>query len=356
MCYDRLGAGHDPACAQACPTQSIQFGDLDELRERAQARVDALHENGVPEARLYGENPDDGIGGAGSMFLLLDEPEVYGLPPDPVVTTHDLPAMWRAAGAAAARRWSAGVVAAFAGRRTMTMADAWPAARRRGRGRGGDGAPVVPDVEFTSYYGRPVVKPSPWEKDIAAYLFLGGLAGASSVLAAGADLTGRTRLRRTARLGAMTGISLSFVALVHDLGRPSRFVNMLRVAKPTSPMSVGTWILTLYGPAAGLAGAAEFADRLPLPPVAAAACVRSPGRPDSLRPRTHRPWPPTPRYCWPTPPPRAGTPPAGNCRSYSSARLRPLPVDSGCSPHRPRSTSSMQHQRPRYTSMTADPR
>jgi formate-dependent nitrite reductase membrane component NrfD len=117
---------------------------------------------------------------------------------------------------------------------------------------------VVPDVEFTSYYGRPVVKPSPWENDIPAYLFLGGLAAGSSMLAAGADVTDRPTLRRTGRIGALVSITLSFIALVHDLGKPSRFVNMLRVAKPTSPMSVGTWILSLYGPAAGLAGAAEL--------------------------------------------------------------------------------------------------
>ncbi|MBK3647570.1 4Fe-4S dicluster domain-containing protein [Streptomyces sp. MBT33] len=101
MCYDRLGAGQEPACAKACPTQSIQFGPLDELRERAELRVDQLHEAGVPEARLYGHDPDDGVGGDGAFFLLLDEPEVYGLPPDPVVTTRDLPAMWKHAGAAA---------------------------------------------------------------------------------------------------------------------------------------------------------------------------------------------------------------------------------------------------------------
>jgi formate dehydrogenase iron-sulfur subunit len=114
LCYDRLGEGMTPACAQACPTESIQFGDLDELRERARQRRDALHEAGVGEARLYGADPDDGVGGAGAMFLLLDEPEVYGLPPDPVVPTRDLPVMWRQAGLAALALL-AGAVAAFAG-------------------------------------------------------------------------------------------------------------------------------------------------------------------------------------------------------------------------------------------------
>ncbi len=101
LCYDRLGAGQRPACAQACPTESIVFGPLDELRAQAQRRVEVLHEQGVDAARLYGESPDDGVGGMGAFFLLLDEPEVYGLPPDPVVTTRDLPAMWRRAALAA---------------------------------------------------------------------------------------------------------------------------------------------------------------------------------------------------------------------------------------------------------------
>ena len=104
LCYDRIGDGLQPACATACPTQSIQYGDVDELRERAQQRVDALHAAGVHDARLYGENGHDGVGGLGAFFLLLDEPEVYGLPPDPVVTTRDLPEMWRQAGARRARR------------------------------------------------------------------------------------------------------------------------------------------------------------------------------------------------------------------------------------------------------------
>ncbi|MEU7804617.1 4Fe-4S dicluster domain-containing protein [Micromonospora arborensis] len=114
LCYDRLGAGQTPACAQACPTESIQYGPLDELRERAAARVGTLHERGVPEARLYGHDPNDGVGGDGAFFLLLDEPEVYGLPPDPVVTTRDLPKMWKRAGLAALAM-AAATVAAFVG-------------------------------------------------------------------------------------------------------------------------------------------------------------------------------------------------------------------------------------------------
>jgi formate dehydrogenase iron-sulfur subunit len=91
----------EPACAQACPTKSIQFGVLDDLRAHARARVDTLHEAGVTDARLYGDDPGDGVGWFGAFFLLLDEPEVYRLPPDPVVTTRDLPAMWRTAAVAA---------------------------------------------------------------------------------------------------------------------------------------------------------------------------------------------------------------------------------------------------------------
>jgi len=116
LCYDRLHDGGTAACAKACPTNSIQYGPLDELRERAQARVEQLQGAGVTEARLYGEDPDDGVGGQGSIFLLLDEPEVYGLPPDPVVPTRDLPRMWRYAGAAAAAFLAVGV-SVFAGGR-----------------------------------------------------------------------------------------------------------------------------------------------------------------------------------------------------------------------------------------------
>ncbi|MBV9830729.1 MAG: 4Fe-4S dicluster domain-containing protein, partial [Marmoricola sp.] len=116
LCYDRLKEGQKPACAQACPTESIQFGELSELRQRADNRLAELHDKGVDVARLYGRDPEDGVGGDGAFFLLLDEPEVYGLPPDPVVTTRDIGSMWRHVGAAAAALGALGV-AVFAGRR-----------------------------------------------------------------------------------------------------------------------------------------------------------------------------------------------------------------------------------------------
>jgi formate dehydrogenase iron-sulfur subunit len=101
LCYDRLKEDKEPACAQACPTNSIQYGELSELRERAEHRLESLQQAGQERAQLYLADDEDGIHGAGAFFLLLDEPEVYGLPPDPVDTRHDLRSIWTAAGAAA---------------------------------------------------------------------------------------------------------------------------------------------------------------------------------------------------------------------------------------------------------------
>ncbi|MEZ5201560.1 MAG: NrfD/PsrC family molybdoenzyme membrane anchor subunit [Micropruina glycogenica] len=135
-----------------------------------------------------------------------------------------------------------------------------PRRRRRGgwRGRRGAGGaegareqPMVPEAEFTSYYDRPIVKPPPWENPIGAYLFLGGLAAASGMLAAGAELTGNARLRRNSRLSALGAVGLGAVALVIDLGRPERFLYMLRTVKLSSPMSVGSWILSGFSAFAG---------------------------------------------------------------------------------------------------------
>ena len=117
LCYDRLLDDQTPACAQTCPTTSIKFGDHDEMVALARERVAGLHAQGRTEARLYGANELDGVGGTGSVFLLLDEPEVYGLPPDPRVPTADLPRMFRHAGMAAAGMAAAAVLAFAGGRR-----------------------------------------------------------------------------------------------------------------------------------------------------------------------------------------------------------------------------------------------
>ena len=137
-----------------------------------------------------------------------------------------------------------------------------PTSRRPRTRRDRAEAQPVPDVEFTSYYGRQVVKPAPWDVRIPLYMFAGGLAAGSSLLAAGAQLTGRPALRREGRLGAAGKLVVSLGALVSDLGRPERFLNMLRTVKLTSPMSVGTWLLSLYGAPASVAALEEMWPRM----------------------------------------------------------------------------------------------
>ncbi|GAA3563606.1 polysulfide reductase NrfD [Nonomuraea rosea] len=144
------------------------------------------------------------------------------------------------------------------GLRTEREATPGSAGRRRER-------LMVPKADFDSYYGRPVLNEPTWQaQDIAGYLFLGGLAGASSTLAAAAELTGSHRLARVSKVAAAGALGGSLYALIHDLGRPERFVNMLRVFKVTSPMSVGTWILSVYGPQAGCAAVTDLTGRFPL--------------------------------------------------------------------------------------------
>ena len=114
LCYDRLKIGYEPACAQACPTKSIQFGPREELHQRAARRLEQLHDEGRDEARLYlADGSDNGIGGAGAFFLLLDRPSAYRLPENPVVPTRRLKEMWSAAGAAAGLLLAGLVVAAL---------------------------------------------------------------------------------------------------------------------------------------------------------------------------------------------------------------------------------------------------
>jgi hypothetical protein len=123
---------------------------------------------------------------------------------------------------------------------------------------------VVPGADFASYYGRPILKRPVWKQpDVAGYLFFGGVAGVSAVLAEGAALSGRPHLERSCRLLAAGGSSLGTVFLVHDLGRPERFLNMLRVFKPTSPLSVGSWILAPFTGFSQAAAASMVTGRLP---------------------------------------------------------------------------------------------
>jgi len=125
-----------------------------------------------------------------------------------------------------------------------------------------DGA-VVPNAEFSSYYGRPIIKLPVWKQpDVPLYLWLGGIAGASAALAEGAALSDRPALERVARLAAAGGSGVGALVLVHDLGRPERFLNMLRVFKVTSPLSVGSWLLAGFSSAASVAAASHETGRL----------------------------------------------------------------------------------------------
>jgi formate dehydrogenase iron-sulfur subunit len=117
LCYDRLKHDEEPACAQACPTNSIQFGELEDLRGRARERLQKLTDAGAAGAQLYLAGEHDGVGGAGAFFLLLDDPEVYGLPPDPVDATDDIGGTWAAVGAAALGLGAMLAAAVFGGRR-----------------------------------------------------------------------------------------------------------------------------------------------------------------------------------------------------------------------------------------------
>ena len=145
--------------------------------------------------------------------------------------------------------------------RPMREAQMWSSGKRR-RGE----QLMVPRATFSSYYGRPVVKKPVWEeRDIAGYLFSGGIAAGSAVLAAGAELRGLPALRKVTRMSSMAALAVSGVALVHDLGRPERFYNMLRVFKPTSPMSVGSWILSGFALPAAIGVADEIPALVPRP-------------------------------------------------------------------------------------------
>lgn len=147
-------------------------------------------------------------------------------------------------------------------RASQSPPDGRRAARRRGRGE----QPVVPPAEFRSYYGRPVIKEPAWKSpDVPIYLFLGGLAGTSAAMAGLAELTGRDRLARVGQLVAAAGAAGGTGVLIHDLGRPARFLNMLRTVRPTSPLNTGSWVLATFSTLAGAGAASAVTGWLPGP-------------------------------------------------------------------------------------------
>jgi Polysulphide reductase, NrfD len=124
---------------------------------------------------------------------------------------------------------------------------------------------IVPRAEPRSYYGRPVIKEPVWTPEIPIYFFTGGLGGVSAGLAFVARLTGRKKLARVATGNAFAGVAVSPLLLISDLGRPSRFLNMLRVFKVTSPMSAGSWLLAAEGGLIAVSAAHEFLGWFPRP-------------------------------------------------------------------------------------------
>jgi formate-dependent nitrite reductase membrane component NrfD len=146
-------------------------------------------------------------------------------------------------------------------RSAVDRAQGSAASSRERRGRGEQR--MVPDAQPRSYYGMPVIKQPTWTWEVPWYLYFGGMAGAAFPLSLAASLRDNRPLARSASLVALGGASISPVLLIADLGRPARFLNMLRVLKVTSPMSMGSWILTGFGPAAALGAGRELLGVLP---------------------------------------------------------------------------------------------
>ena len=251
MCYDRLRGGLEPACAKACPTDSIQFGPLDELRAIAQTRLDELHAVGRHAGPALRRGPGGRRRRGGRVLPAAGRARGLRAAAGPG-GHHQGPARHVAAG----RRWP-----------PPPWPPAWPwrspgggrrAGGRRGERREARAPRWCREAEFRSYYGRPILKIPRWKAPhLPAYLYLGGLSGASAVMGAAAAATGRRALARAGRVTAAAAAMGGTGFLIAELGRPERFLHMLRVAKPTSPMSMGSWLLAAHS---GLASAAAGSD------------------------------------------------------------------------------------------------
>ena len=268
LCYDRLKGGLEPACAKACPTDSIQFGPIEELRARAQTRVDALQQRGCEGARLYGDpggvGATHGVQSLRSFFLLLDEPNVYGLPAAPKLPSRNVGPGLLASFAAGALLVGATALALMG--RKMREALERTGYRASLAAEYTDGHapslqnPVGEPLSKPSYFGLPAIKKPEWGWYVPACFFIGGTAAGAYISSSVADMVGRRADRPyivAGRLVALFGVLASLPLLVADLGRPDRFLNMLRVFKPRSMMSTGSWALTAFGGFSGLAVGVE---------------------------------------------------------------------------------------------------
>jgi hypothetical protein len=347
----------EPACAKACPTDSIQFGPYDELVEVAGRRVVELHGRGREDAYLYGASEDDVAGGLGAFFLLTEPPETYGLPEmadSPRRRTSSPrrspgPAPGSRRGRRSPRRSSSAPAAADKERRGCAgdrrhvvgrgrrrarplrrrAARGGPRERRRGErrfatreadagGSGGEerdmtpalgtpgeaggweraveGAPVAlhvgewRDGRWSYLYGDdtqyapvsesgtdpfalrgerdaegevrgPMIHAPVWTWQVPLYFWFGGMSAGASFVGLACDLAGDEKSARIARGVALAAVLPAPPLLIADLGRPARFLNMLRIFKPRSPMSTGSWALMAFSSALAAAVGADLLGR-----------------------------------------------------------------------------------------------
>ncbi len=258
-----------PACnlhaQSACPTESIRFGALEDMRQSAHDRITDLKKNGFDDVHLY-DPVDSSVGGIHALFIVRGDPQSYNLPDAPEVPTVQLKKGWVSAGAAAGLMFVGSLLAFWGSPPTMSnvheththedmLLDVREARLRqiREQARIVPGKLKLPDTSLqqpsadTGYYGKPLLKPPAWTFEVPLYFFTGGAAGAAAIIAAAAQMTGApSRLIRDARYLAAIGGTVSPALLIADLGMPSRFLNMLRVFKIQSPMSVGSWTLFVF--------------------------------------------------------------------------------------------------------------
>ena len=222
LCYDRLKDDKEPACAQACPTNSIQFGELDELRERAERASPSCRTPGLSRGAALRRRR--GRRRRRLRRVLPVARRARDLPPAARPGRHHARPR-RAVGDD--RRRGRG-------------------ARRRDRRRGAVEARVSAasaDARRSRPRPRPVIKPPVWTPEIPTYFYVGGLAGAWPASAAGGPARRATRSPAAPGSSRSPGRVVSPALLISDLGRPARFLHMLRMFKVTSPMSVGSWVL-----------------------------------------------------------------------------------------------------------------